>query len=162
MMAAMIGGQRNPKVLAQLVRSRMRTKIAALEEAFVGNFTDHHAFLLTRMRARIDAISADITGLDARIEAQIAPFADAVERLDDIPGVGVTAARVKSNSPSLHQTQCGSEHLKPALVRGPFASLRPHPIARPDRCTQPPVCPAQASLAYPEGSTRQSRKTKSY
>jgi transposase len=72
MMAAMIGGQRNPTVLAQLARSRMRTKIAALEEAFVGNFTDHHAFLLTRMLARIDAINADITALDTRIEAQIA------------------------------------------------------------------------------------------
>src|SRR5207342_3247879 len=77
MMAALIAGQRDPKVLAQLARSRMRTKISALEEAFVGHFTDHHAFLLTRMLARIDALSADIADLDTRIDAEIAPFADA-------------------------------------------------------------------------------------
>jgi transposase len=94
MLAALIGGQRDPKVLAQLARSRMRSKISALEEAFVGHFTDHHAFLLSRMLARIDAISADLAALDARIEEQIAPFDDAVQRLDEIPGVGRTAAHV--------------------------------------------------------------------
>ena len=94
MLAALIGGQRDPKVLAQLARSRMRSKISQLEEAFVGHFTDHHAFLLSRMLARIDAISADIAALDARIEEQIAPFDDAVARRDEIPGVGRTAAHV--------------------------------------------------------------------
>ncbi|MHB8188676.1 MAG: IS110 family RNA-guided transposase [Dermatophilaceae bacterium] len=94
MMAAMIGGQRDPKVLAQLARSRMRVKIPALEEAFVGYFTDHHRFLLTKMLARIDQLSADITDLDTQIEADLAPFAEAAARLDDIPGVGPTAAAV--------------------------------------------------------------------
>ncbi len=42
----------------------MRAKIPQLEEAFVGHFTDHHAFLLAKMLARIDAIDADIA--DAR------------------------------------------------------------------------------------------------
>jgi transposase len=94
MMAALIAGQRDPKALAQLARSRMRTKIAQLEEAFVGHFGDHHEFLLRRMLARIDAISADIADLDTRIEAEIAPFAEAVALLDEIPGVGPTAAHV--------------------------------------------------------------------
>src|SRR5674536_333208 len=94
MMAAMIAGQRDPKVLAQLARARMRAKISQLEEAFVGRFSDHHAFLLTKMLARIDAIDADIAEVETRIEEQIAPFADAVARLDPIPGVGVTTANV--------------------------------------------------------------------
>jgi len=94
MMDQMIAGQRDPKVLAQLARRRMRSKIGQLEEAFVGHFTDHHAFLLKRMLARIDALSADITAMEIRIEEQIAPFAEAVERLDEIPGVGRTAAHV--------------------------------------------------------------------
>jgi transposase len=94
MMAALIGGERDPKVLAQLARGRMRPKIGQLEEAFVGRFDDHHAFLLTQMLERIDTLSASIGQLDARIEEQIAPFADAVARLDAIPGVGVTAAHV--------------------------------------------------------------------
>src|SRR5450759_2332738 len=96
MLAALIGGERNPKVLAQIARSRMRAKIPQLEEAFVGHFTDHHGFLLTKMLARIDALSADIADLDTKIEDQIAPFADAVARLDEIPGVGATAAAAVS------------------------------------------------------------------
>jgi transposase len=94
MMAALIAGERNPKVLAQLARSRMRTKISALEEAFTGHFTDHHAFLLAKMLARVDAIDADIGELDAKIGELIAPFAAAVARLDEIPGIGPVAAAV--------------------------------------------------------------------
>jgi transposase len=94
MMAALIAGERDPKVLAQLARSRMRTKITLLEEAFTGHFTDHHAFLLTRMLDRVDGINADIAAIEERITAQITPFAAAVDRLDEIPGVGPTAAAV--------------------------------------------------------------------
>ena len=94
MLAALIAGERNPQVLAQMARTAMRRKIPQLEEAFVGHFTDHHSFLLTKMLARIDALSADIADLDTKIETQIAPFADAVARLDEIPGIGATAAAV--------------------------------------------------------------------
>jgi transposase len=94
MMAALIAGQRDPKVLAQLARSRMRTKIAVLEEAFTGHFTDHHAFLLARMLGRIDAIDTDIAAIEERIDEVIAPFIHAVTRLDDVPGIGPLAAAV--------------------------------------------------------------------
>ena len=49
MMDALITGERDPKVLAELARGRMRGKISQLEEAFTGYFTDHHGFLLTKM-----------------------------------------------------------------------------------------------------------------
>lgn len=94
MMHALIAGQRDPKVLAQFARGRMRGKITTLEEAFTGRFDDHHAFLLSKMLARVDAVSADIVELDARIDAEIGPFVEAVARLDEIPGVGHTAACV--------------------------------------------------------------------
>jgi transposase len=94
MMAALTAGERSPRVLAQMARTRMRVKIPQLEEAFVGHFTDHHGFLLTKMLARIDALSADIADLDTKIDARLAPFADAVARLDEIPGVGATTAAV--------------------------------------------------------------------
>jgi transposase len=98
MMAALIGGERDPKKLAELARSRMRTKIPRLEEAFaglpLGTFDDHHRFLLARMLARIDAVNADIAAVDAQIGDHLAPFADAVARLDEIPGIGPTAAAI--------------------------------------------------------------------
>jgi transposase len=73
MMAALVAGERNPKALAQLARASLRRKIPALEEAFTGHFTDHHAFLLAKMLTRIDALDADIAELDTRIEAMTAP-----------------------------------------------------------------------------------------
>ncbi len=93
MLAALLAGQRQPAVLAQPARTRMRAKIPLLEEAFVGRFTDHHAFLLHTMLARIDQTTADITALEARIEQLTAPFAEVVARLDEITGLGVNGAR---------------------------------------------------------------------
>jgi transposase len=94
MLAALIGGQRDPQVLAQLARTSMRRKISVLEEAFTGHFTDHHGFLLAKMLARVDGLDADIAELDQRIEELIAPFADAAGRLDEITGIGPVAAAV--------------------------------------------------------------------
>jgi transposase len=94
MLAALLAGERDPKRLAQLARARMRAKLSLLAEAFTGFFTDHHAFLLARMLDRIDQLSADIAALDARIEALIGPFAQTVDRLDEIPGIGQTAAHL--------------------------------------------------------------------
>jgi transposase len=74
MMAALIAGERDPKVLAQMARSRMRTTIGLLEEAFNGHFDEHHRFLLQRMLDRIDGIDADIAAVDEQIEAYLAPF----------------------------------------------------------------------------------------
>jgi transposase len=93
MMAALIAGERDPAALAELARGRLRTKTDSLVEALTGRFTDHHAFLLTQMLKRVDAISADIATVQARIDAQIAPFAQAAARLDEIPGVGPGAAQ---------------------------------------------------------------------
>jgi transposase len=94
MLTALLAGERDPKVLAQMARARMRAKIPLLEEAFVGRFTDHHAFLLRTMLARIDRAGTDIAAVEARIEELIVPFNDAVERLDEITGVGRTVAQV--------------------------------------------------------------------
>jgi transposase len=94
MLAALIAGERDPRVLAELARTRLRAKRGLLEEAFVGRFGDHHAFLLETMLARVDLASADIAELDRRIEAELAPFTQAADRLDEVTGVGRTAAQV--------------------------------------------------------------------
>jgi transposase len=94
MLAALIAGERDPKVLAQLARRRLRAKLSLLEEAFYGRFSDHHGFLLETMLSRIDQASADIAAVEAHIEAEIAPFQAAADRLDEITGVGHAAAQV--------------------------------------------------------------------
>src|SRR4030095_898950 len=57
-------------------------------------FSDHHGFLLAKMLARVDLLDTDIAELDRKLQELIAPFAHAVERLEEITGVGRTAARV--------------------------------------------------------------------
>src|SRR6185312_5863363 len=73
MLDSLISGQRNPHELAALARGSMRAKTSILTEALTGHFTDHHAFLLGMMLARIDALSAQIGTLTTRIEEAIAP-----------------------------------------------------------------------------------------
>jgi transposase len=94
MLAALVAGERDPKILAQLARTRLRAKLGPLVEAFTGFFTDQHAFLLAKMLARVDQLDADLAELDAKLAELIAPFVAAVDRLDEIPGVGQVAARL--------------------------------------------------------------------
>jgi transposase len=94
MLAALVAGERDPKVLAQLARTRLRAKLGPLVEAFTGCFTDQHAFLLGKVLGRVDALDADLAELDAKIQELIAGFAGAVDRLDEIPGIGQLAAQL--------------------------------------------------------------------
>lgn len=94
MITALIRGERDPRVLAELARGRLRVKIPDLVEALTGHFTDHHALLCRMMLRRIDAVEADITALDEAIDTAIEPFRRARQRLATIPGVGPRAAEV--------------------------------------------------------------------
>lgn len=113
MLAALIEGERDPEVLAELARQRLRAKIPALKEALVGRFDEHHAELLTILLRQLDALSADIDALGRRIDELIAsiPAAQApvdpetgeiggsgglsvLERLDEVTGIGLAAAQV--------------------------------------------------------------------
>jgi transposase len=93
MLAALIAGQRDPRTLADLARKQMRAKMSVLQEALTGHFTDHHAFLLGMMLDRVDTLTAQIETLTTRIEEAIAPHTRQVSQLDEIPGIGITAAR---------------------------------------------------------------------
>jgi transposase len=93
MLDALIAGQRDPHVLADLARGSMRGKKSVLQEALTGHFRDHHGYLLAMMCGRVDALTAQIDQLTARIDEAIAPFAAQVTQLDEIPGIGKTAAQ---------------------------------------------------------------------
>ena len=93
MLDALIAGQRDPYVLADLARGSMRGKKSVLREALTGHFRDHHGYLLAMMLGRVDALTAQIEALTGRIDEAIAPFAAQVTQLDEIPGVGKTGAQ---------------------------------------------------------------------
>jgi transposase len=86
MLEALIAGEQDPAVLADLAKQRLRHKIPALTEALRGRFSEHHAFMARLYLDRIDAHAADIARLDVRIEEAIAPFRAVRELLISIPG----------------------------------------------------------------------------
>ena len=92
MLEALIAGERNPHVLAALARGPMRAKLARLADALTGHFEDHHAFLCSTMLRRIDQLAVDIADVDARIAQRCSPHAETLQRLDEVPGVGLRSA----------------------------------------------------------------------
>lgn len=92
MIEALIAGERDPQVLAELAHGRLRAKIPELVQALHGRFGDHHARLLRRHLDHIDFLDTQIDGLDHEIDQVTAPFADTRDRLTTIPGVGKRVA----------------------------------------------------------------------
>ncbi len=90
MIEALIAGERDPHVLAELARGRMRVKRPRLVRALTGRFDDHHAELARLLLDQIDGLSANIDQLTLRIEQLIADIpaaqAHAATRSDDQPG----------------------------------------------------------------------------
>jgi len=118
MIEALIAGQRDPHALADLARGRLRVKHAALVQALTGQFDAHHGELARILLDQVDALSAQIEHLTARIDELIAeiPAAQGVDadgttgpqagtgpdaaalaaiaRLDEVPGIGTRAAQI--------------------------------------------------------------------
>ncbi|WP_417564139.1 IS110 family transposase [Microbacterium sp.] len=94
MLEALCDGERDPLVLADLAQRRMRTKIPQLQEALVGRFTEHHAFMVRQYLTQIDAHQRMIDELTARIEVKIEPFRPARDALVTIPGVSTVVADI--------------------------------------------------------------------
>lgn len=129
MMEALIAGERDPKVLAEMAKGRMRIKQAALVEAFHGRFDDHHAELARMLLDQIDGLEEQINKLTARIDHLIdqLPAAhrpgeesspsgggsgeEATEDvsvlavLDEVTGIGVRGAQVLVAEIGLDMTQ---------------------------------------------------------
>ena len=94
MLEALIAGQTDPEQLADLARKRLRAKIPQLQLALEGRVTEHHRFLLRMHLDHIDHLEQLIGRLGTRIEEQLAPFGEAVERLVTIPGISQRVAEV--------------------------------------------------------------------
>jgi len=94
-MDQLIAGERNPKVLAQLARTRARRKISQLEEALEGAefFTAEHAALLKAMLQRIDRVEEETGQLTKVIERLLAPYEEQVQQAESMPGWGRRAAQ---------------------------------------------------------------------
>ena len=94
-LAALLAGEEDPAVLAELAKGRLRPKIPALREALTHRFRlEHHGALIAQMLAHIDFLESSIAETDQRVEVLLRPVADLVELVMTIPGVGRRVAEV--------------------------------------------------------------------
>jgi transposase len=93
MLAALIAGERDPRVLAGLALGRLRRKLPQLEVALTGQFTVHHATIIQASLELIDLLHRQIADLDRQIGELVEPLRPQIEPLTSIPGVDETAAR---------------------------------------------------------------------
>jgi transposase len=92
MLEALVAGERDPQVLAELAKGRLRAKLPQLRQALRGRFGAHHALLIRLALAHLEQLEGSIAELDTHIDRVLAPFAQARDRLDTITGVGKRAA----------------------------------------------------------------------
>ena len=90
MLRAMVGGQRDAAVLADLAIGQLRKKREALEAALEGRLRDHHRCLLGHLLDQWEFLEAKIAQLEADLREQMGPFQEVNQRLDTIPGVNET------------------------------------------------------------------------
>ncbi|MGH3951710.1 MAG: IS110 family transposase [Pseudonocardiaceae bacterium] len=94
MIEALIRGERDPAVLADLARGRMRSKISELSLACAGRFGDQHALMCILHLEHIDHLADMIARLDTRIDEATLPFDAQIALLTTIPGIGERSAQV--------------------------------------------------------------------
>ena len=91
---ALIAGEKDVTVLAELAQHRLRAKIPELQRALEGELTEHHVYLLQQLLVQYDFLQKQIENVSERVGA-VAPssFRAAVEQLDAVAGIGERAAR---------------------------------------------------------------------
>lgn len=94
MLGALVAGERDPAVMAQLAMTKMRRKIPDLVEALTGHFDDHHSLLVGQLLERLTHTEGALKKLDAHLAQEMKPWAHQLELLQTIPGVGVVTSQV--------------------------------------------------------------------
>ena len=124
MLDALVAGTTDPEVLAELAKGKLRAKIPALKEALVGRFDRQHALIVSAILAHLDFLDEQIQLLSDEIEAQLAPFATAVELLCTIPGVQRRTAEVDRRR-DRHRHEPLPLRAPPRLLGRPVPRQRP-------------------------------------
>lgn len=88
MLQALIAGETDPAVIAELARGRLRSKRAALEGAVQGVVGPHQTMLLALQLEHLEALEAMIDRLVHAVAERMRADEPALQMVDAIPGVG--------------------------------------------------------------------------
>lgn len=94
MLQALLGGNADPEILADLARGKLRKKIPALKQALEGRFRRHHRFMLETILAHIDFLDENIALVSEEVASRVDPFEQTIRLLCTIPGVEQRTAQV--------------------------------------------------------------------
>jgi transposase len=125
MLTALVAGERDPKVLAELAKGRLRAKLPQLRQALRGRFGEHHALLVGLALDHLEHLEQAIATLDGRIDAVIAPFAVARDRLDTNRR-GWQARRRGHHRRDRRRHVGLPDRRPPGLLGGPLPGQQPH------------------------------------
>ena len=92
MLEAMIAGEHDPQKLAGMAKGRLRNKIPELEQALSGLMGDHQRFMLQSQLRLLDFLGAEIDRLNEEVAERMSPFEEAIQKADEITGIGRRAA----------------------------------------------------------------------
>src|SRR5215204_1766019 len=94
MLTAMIAGETDPLVLADMAKGKLRRKMPELAQALTGHFDANHARLARSMLRRLDLVEQALAELDAVLVDAFQPWQHQIKLLQTIPGVGPKVAQV--------------------------------------------------------------------
>lgn len=91
---APVHGEEDPARLADLAHWRVQQQRAAPEPALVGQLSPTLTFVVKPHLRPLRELDALIAACDAEVEPRMRPFAAAIRRRDELPGVGPRTAQV--------------------------------------------------------------------
>jgi transposase len=93
MLEALLQGMEDPAELASLGDRRLHAGKEQLADALTGRLTEAHRIVLRLLLQQIDQIEQHVIDLDRALAQALAAHQEAVERLCEIPGIGVRTAQ---------------------------------------------------------------------
>jgi transposase len=92
-LAAIAAGEQDPVKLAHLGDDRLKVSKEALQAALTGKVQPAHRLLLGLYLKQVELIDEQIAVLEREIGAAMRPHAAAIERLAEVPGLGIDSAQ---------------------------------------------------------------------
>jgi transposase len=114
---ALLDGQQNPQVLADLARGRLRSKRDELAQAVQGTLGEHHRFLLKSQLRQLDFYDTQISELDQEIARRLGVQSGPQDPDPDPTGGGPI------NGQQVSSAECASESAQNAPALSPQPSL---------------------------------------
>lgn len=94
MLEAILGGEKDPEVLAEMARGRMKDKKALLQRALEGTVQEHHRLILSQLLVDIASYDEQVQEVGGMIAKRLEKDQALLDRLDEIPGVNQRVAQV--------------------------------------------------------------------